>query len=189
MSIELIEPITFKGIIKIFEWPADWTVDDIIYWTLPKTYPDGTIWRPVRMSKKELERYQVREYHNALTTAGRNALLSFAGSSGATTIGFALYLAIGSGPINQLGAGDLTLANEIYRQVPNSTAITGTQNDLATIVGTNTAPGTWAEYGLFGKNATATANSGQLNTHALANPTYTKVNGTPATIDYLINLT
>ena len=189
MSIELIETITFSGIIKIHEWPADWTIDDIVYWTLPETDRDGKIIRPARMSKKELERYQVREYHNLLTSAGRTQLLSFAGSNNATTLGFAQYLAIGAGPINVVGAGDTFLANEIYRQVPNSTAITGTQNDIATIIGTNTAPGTWVEYGLFGKNATATPSSGQLNTHALANPSYVKVNGTPVTVDYLVSLT
>ena len=189
MSIELIETIKISGIIKVHEWPADWTLEDIIYWTLPLTLPDGTIIRPARMSKKELERYQVREYHNLLTTAGRNAFLSFGGSSNATTLGFAQYLAIGTGTLNVVGAGDAILAGELYRQVPNSTAITGTQNDIATVIGTNTAPGTWTEYGLFGKNATATVNSGQLNTHALANPSYNKVNGTPVTVDYLLNLT
>jgi len=189
MSIELIETITFSGIIKVHEWPGDWTIEDIIYWTLPETDRDGKIIRPARMSAREIERYQVREYRNALTTAGRNALLSFAGSQNATTLGWSQYLAIGTGSLNVVGAGDTILVGELYRQVPNSAAITGNQIDIATIIGTNTAAGTWTEYGLFGKNATATANSGEMHTHALANPSYTKVNGTPVTIDYLPQLT
>lgn len=183
------ETIKFTGIIKVHEWPLDWSLEDIIYWTVPQTDGHGKIIRPARMSRKEIERYQVREYHNLLTSAGRSALLAFAGSSNATTLGFAQYLAIGTGTINVVGAGDPILAAELYRQVPNSTAITGTQIDIATIIGTNTAAGTWTEYGLFGKNATATTNTGELHTHAQANPSYTKVNGTPATIDYLVSLT
>lgn len=185
MSIEIIEPIKYAARIFVYEYPG-WTEEEIIYWTLPEVDQQSRIIRPARMSRREIERYLAAESHNILTSAGRTLILQFIGNNTGTSP-FAQYLAIGTFPINSVSPGDTSVNSELYRQVPNTTAITGTQNDIATVIGTNIAAGTWTNCGFYGVNATATSGSGQLNTHALLS--YTKVNGTPVTIDYIPSLT
>ena len=183
--IKLFEKHKYNARIFVYEYPG-WTEEEIIYWTLPEVNKKSEIIRPARMSKRELERYLAAESHNILTTAGRTLALQFFGNNTGTSP-FAQYLAIGTFPINSVSPGDNTVNTEIYRQVPNTTAITGTQNDIATVIGTNTAAGAWTNCGFFGVNATSTSGSGQLNSHALLS--YTKSNGTPVTIDYIPSLT
>jgi hypothetical protein len=185
MSMAIEETMNISGLIKIYEWPSAWSVEEIVYWTLPEVNEHGEIIRPARLSPEEIARHQAAEFHNILTTSGRTQVLQFIGNNTGTSP-FGQYLSVGTFPINSVSPGDTAVNTEIYRQVPNTTAITGTQNDLATVFGTNTAPGAWTNCGLWGINATATANSGTLMTHALLS--YTKVNGTPVTIDYIISL-
>ena len=174
VKLEVIEEaLHFVGMIKIREFPLDATLEDWLAW-----WP--------RLTSRERDRYTLAEAHNLLTSAGRTQLLQFIGNNTGTAP-FSQYLAIGTGNINMVAPADTSLATELYRQVPNTSTITGTQNDLATVIGTNTAPGTWTNCGLFGVNATGTAGSGTLMTHALLS--YTKVNGTPVTIDYLLSQT
>lgn len=187
MLIKLFERFTYKARIFVYEYPG-WTEEEIIYWTLPEVNEKSEIIRPARMSKRQLERYLAAESHNILTTAGRNQALQFLGNGGATGA-FCQQVAIGTFGINSVSPGDTTLGggSELYRQTPNTTAITGTQNDIAVVIGTNIAAGTWTNGGVFGINATSLAGSGTLMTHFLLN--YTKVNGTPATIDVIPSLT
>ena len=185
MSIRLFERNKYNARIFVYAYPG-WTEEEIIYWTLPEVNEKSEIIRDARMSRRQIERYLAAESHNILTTAGRNLALQFFGNNTGTSP-FAQYLAIGTFPINSVSPGDTTVNTEIYRQVPNTTAITGTQNDIATVIGTNTAAGSWTNCGFFGVNANAALGSGQLNSHALLS--YTKVNGTPVTIDYIPSLT
>ena len=173
VKLDIIEErLHFAGMIKIREFPLDATLEDWLAW-----WP--------RLSEKEKDRYTLAESHNLLTTSGRTQLLQFAGNNTGTAP-FSQYLAIGTGTINSVSAGDTSILGEIYRQVPNTATITGTQNDIATVIGTNTAPGTWTNCGFYGVAATSTAGTGTLLTHALLS--YPKVNGTPVTIDYVISV-
>jgi hypothetical protein len=187
MRLQLFERNKYAARIFVYAYPG-WTEEEIIYWTLPEVNEHSQIIRPARMSRRQLERYLAAESHNILTTAGRNLALQFFGNNNGTSP-FAQYLAIGTFGINSVSPGDTSLGggSELFRQVPNTTAITGTQNDIATVIGSSSGAGTWTNCGFYGVNATAVSGSGQLNSHALLS--YTKVNGTPVTIDYIPSLT
>jgi hypothetical protein len=162
------------GIIKIREYPLGASLEDWLAW-----------W-PL-LTEQERDRYTLYEHHNTITNSGRTQALTYLSASTATVQGWAQYFAVGTLATNTVGAGDTVLGNEIYRQVPTTTTVTGTQVDIATVIGTNTAPGVYTNGGLYGVTATGSANSGTLVTHSLMN--YTKVNGVPVVADYLINLT
>jgi hypothetical protein len=185
MRIQLFEKLKYKNRIFVYAYPG-WTDEEVIYWTLPEVNEKSEIIRPARMSRREIERYLAAESHNILTTAGRNLVLQFLGNNTGSSP-FAQYLAVGTFPINSVSPGDTSVNTELFRQVPNTTAITGTQNDIATVVGSASGAGAWTNGGFYGVNATAAAGSGQLNTHFLLN--YTKVNGTPVTVDVVPSLT
>lgn len=167
------ETLRFRGLIKARELPTGCELPDFLTW-----WP--------RLSERERERYTVYEHSNALTTNGRNQVLTYIGSSTATTLGFGQYFAVGNFGINTVSPGDTSVQGEFYRAVPNTTVITGTQIDVSTYFGPTSGTGLISNAGLFGINATATLGSGTLMTHALYN--YTKPNGTAVTFDYLINL-
>ncbi len=170
------------GLIRARAVPFD-SEEEWRYWWLPEI-KDGKIIRPARMSDQEKDRYTVAEARNILTSNGIGAVLGYIGSSSGSTEQFAQQFAIGDIAINSVSAGDTSLAGEIFRAAPSLSNITGVQIDLSTFIGSTQAAGNWTNVGLFGNGATSSSGSGTLMTHSLF--TYTKVNGTPVTVDYLI---
>lgn len=167
----------FVGHITGFEHPCGMPIEE--YW---KWWPSLT----QKEQRKWKEAHQCLETHNLLTVSGRTQLLSYIGSNAAVNGPFSQYLAIGNFPIANVSGGDTSVQGEIYRQIPNSAVVTGTQIDVQTVIGNSTANGSWTNVGFYGLNATSSSGSGTLMTHALL--TYTKINGVGVTIDYLINL-
>lgn len=173
ISVQSRTNTKFTGIVKVRELPRDCTLEDFLEW-----WP--------KLTEREKERWTAYEHKNTLTTAGRNQILSYIASSTSTTLGFGQYFSVGTFPINSVSPGDGSVSGELYRAVPNTATIIGTQLDLATYFGPSQAVGLLTNAGLYGINASATLGSGTLMTHTLYS--YNKVNGTPINNDYLINL-
>lgn len=179
------EGLTIAGYLIVHELPPDWTEQTFRAWWLPE-WAGGRIIRPARMSQREKERYAVAVFSNILTSAGRSYALQYLASRTANTPAFAQYFGVGNVQINAVAPGDTSLAGEIARVVPSKANIVGTQVDIASFFGASQANTTWTNAGLFGVNATSTANSGTLMTHALIS--YTKSSSVSVTVDYLLNL-
>lgn len=161
------------GLVKIRELPYGCEMADFL-----------EMWE--KMTPREKERMTVYEHHNTITSAGRTQALTYLSSSTATTLGFAQYFAVGTFPINSVSPGDTSVQTEIFRAVPQTITITGTQADVATMFGSAQANGTYTNCGLYGINATSTSGSGSLMTHSIYQ--YTKANGQAIVNDYLLNL-
>lgn len=162
-----------RGQIFFYALPETWTAKEYTcYW--------------LHMSKRERERYLVHHVHNLLTTSGRTQILTFMGASG-TTSAFAQYIAFGTFPIAAVSPGDTSVQTEIYRAVPASFTVSGTQVDISLTLPSGSANGTLTNAGIYGINATSTSGSGTLMTHALLN-NFNKVNGTAYNVDYVLNL-
>lgn len=167
------ERIHFSGRLIFYELPEPWTDEEYRrYW--------------FTMSRRERERYIVHEAKNLLTNSGRSQLLAFAGASG-TTSAFAQQVAFGT-TATVVSAGDASVQGEIYRSAPASATVSGNQVDISLTLPSGSANGTLTNAGIFGINATGTAGSGTLMTHALLN-NFVKNNGTAYNVDYVITLT
>lgn len=165
--------IGIKGTVRIRELPKGCELSDFL-----------DMWG--KLTPREKDRMTVAEHHNTLTTAGRDAVLTYISSSTATTLGFAQFFAVGTFPINSVSPGDNSVQTELFRAVPQAFTKTGTQVDVATFFGASQANGIYTNAGLYGLNATATLGSGTLMTHTLYS--YTKANGAAIVNDYLLNL-
>jgi hypothetical protein len=182
------EYLKVTGHIRFRRIPDDWTEEIYRYWWLPEWNSDGTkIVREARMSTAEKDRYTIYEANNLLTTNGRTNILTYMGSTAANTPAFAQWFAVGTFPLVTVSPGDTALGSELYRIQPSTATITGTQLDLASVLGSSAAVGTLTEAALFGVNATSTSASGTMQTHALLN-SFVKANGVTYTADYLLAL-
>jgi hypothetical protein len=180
------EELAYVGIIRWRELPFT-SPEEYQKWWLPLRDSGGRIIRSALMSEREKSRYTVHEDHNILTSSGRQYLLTYLSSTSANTPPFAQYFAIGNFPINSVDPGDTSVQGEIYRAVPSTTTITGTQLDLDTFIPSGSALGTYTNVGLLGVNAVGTlGGAGTLMTHALS--TYNK-GSIAVTASYLLNLT
>ncbi len=183
---EIRDDLHFMGLIRAREVPFD-SEEEWRYWWLPEiAMVNGKmkIIRLARMSQQEKERFTVAEAHNILVSSGISAILGYIGSQNGSTEAFAQEFAVGTIAINSVSAGDTSVQGEIWRAAPSTSNVTGVQIDISVFVGSTLAAGNWTNVGLYGNGATSTSGSGTLMTHSLF--TYTKVNGTPITVDYLI---
>jgi hypothetical protein len=183
-----IEHIKVAGIIRFRRIPDDWSEEEYRRLWLPEWNDDHTkIIREAIITPKEKERYTVGEYHNILTTSGRQEILTYLASTAANTPAFGQYFALGTGAIQTVSPGDSQLQGEIFRAAPSTATITGTQLDLATLISASQAVGTLTNGGLFGISATSSSNTGTLMTHSLVN-NFVKDNSHTYTIDYLLSI-
>lgn len=180
------KPEFAEGIIRVRKIPNEWTAEDYAYWWLPQTDDKGKVLRPARISEQEKERYyQLAEFENLITIAGRTQVLTYIGSPSGNTTQWSQYFAVGTGAITSVSAGDTSLANEVFRKAQTSYSVNGTQVDVNIQFGTTDAEFTYTNAGLFGAGASGTLNSGVLMTHAL----FSFSKGAFAlSIDYIINL-
>ena len=130
---------------------------------------------------------KVRRYKidNLAVTVGKNAIAARLAGSTATNKGSITYCAVGIGT-TAAAASDTILASELYRKLisvrssENKTAI------LKTFFNTTEANGTLQELGLFGDDATGTANTGTLYARTLT--TRTKSQAETLTITWQFTL-
>jgi len=124
----------------------------------------------------------VLELHNSATTVGKNSLASRL--AGAST-GQVTYFAVGTGASTGGGApavGDVALATELIRKQISVRSASGNVASYRVFFGTSEANDDLTEIGLFGDDASATADSGTL--FARASITKTKTDQETLTIDW-----
>lgn len=145
-----------------------------------------------REATKLFERYCLdkQEFHNTACNAGRNVLLNVLGSPTTNSYFGVQYFAVGNGATVNPSNSDTQLVTEVYRKAITTYTIPGAGNyiDCATVflttdTGSNT---TYTEAGLFGYNATSSANTGALFNHTQYN--YTKSSSINLTNDVFIYL-
>ncbi len=179
------DALHFTGIIRLRRLPEEWTPQQYRYWWCAETDGRGRVLRQARISEREKERYTEGEFYNLLTVAGRAQILSYIGASTGSTIGFAKYLAIGTGALQSPSPVDTSLAGEVFRKALASFTVQGTQVDCSFLLASADANVTMTNAGLFGNAATSTLGSGTLYTKALFS--YSK-GAYSISADYLINL-
>lgn len=182
-----LDSIRFEGIIRWREIPFE-TGEEYKKWWLPLRDESGRLIRAALMSEREKDRYTVCVDHNLLTTLGRNIILTYLASQTIyATSPFSQQFAVGTFPIINVFPGDTSVQGEIFRTPPSAATITGTQIDISAGLGNAQANGQLTNCGLYGGgNASLTAGSGSLYTHALS--TYNKLNGVAISCDYIINV-
>jgi hypothetical protein len=147
-----------------------------------------------KLTKKEKDRYTVFSCTNEITSAGKQNMLNYVGSTVMATgtsnfgavIPFAVYFAVGTFPITNVFPGDVSVQGEIFRAQPSLATVSGYTVEISTLFGSTQANGTYTNSGLFGGSATGTSGSGTLMTHAMY--PYAKANGQTVTNDYAINI-
>lgn len=188
----LIDKAQFVAALIAFRKSLEFFVGHITGFEHPRGMPlkeYGKWWPSLSQGEQQRwkEAHQCLETHNLLTVSGRTQLLSYVGSNAALSAPFSQYLAIGTFPIASVSGGDTSVQGELYRQIPNTAVVTGTQIDIQTVIAAANANATWTSCGLYGLNATSTSGSGTLMTHALLS--YIKTSAQGVTVDYLVNLT
>lgn len=174
-----------EGIIRVRRLPPDWTEDEYRYWWLPERNSKGRLLRLPRMGEREKDTYTEAVFPNLIMTAGRTQVLTYIGGTAGSTVAFGKYLAIGTGAILAPGPADTTLATEVFRKLQAGFTVQGTQVDINFALLSGDANVTMSNAGLYGAAATATLNSGTLETHAL----FSYVKGAwTISVDYLVNL-
>ncbi len=164
-----IDTLRLTGILRFREVPFETLEDYMRFW--------------LTMSEREKNRYTVFENRNILTASGKQYLLTYAGSPNTSTPAWAQYFAIGNTSLAAVNAGDTSLAGEYYRMAPTSYTVSGNQVDISSFLPAGTGTGTITNAGVFGVNATATANSGVLMNHVLCG-SFVKAGGAAITADY-----
>ena len=120
------------------------------------------------------------KYHNLVCTIGEDTIISrFVGDTSKS--GEITYLALGDNTTAP-ASSDTKLGNELYRKAITQRTKSGQTAQTSTYIPTNEGDGTYKEIGLFGDDASGSADSGTLYTHAAINET--KNSGESVTIDY-----
>jgi hypothetical protein len=170
-----MDTLHITGLLRVYELPDDQALAEYERW-----------WPRFSLSEKERKGRLVVQAHNLVTSSGRTQILNFIGASGSTN-SFAQYYAVGTGAIYIVQPSDTSLSTELFRAVPASYSVVGNGVTITTNFSTSQANGTYTNSGIFGNNATSTANSGVLMTHILYS--YTKTSSVAIVNDYLISLT
>lgn len=179
--------LTFEGILKIREIPADWGEAELKRWWYDERSASGTLIRRAAMSDKEKDRWTVWEGKNMLMNAGRNQLLTFLGQLTAPGV-FSQIFSVGTGTIYTVQPSDTTISGELARIAPSSFSIVGNTVTVSSTFSTSQANGTWTNCGLWGGgSATTTLGTGTLFTHLLCS--FTKTSASAITSDYSATLT
>jgi hypothetical protein len=180
---------SFKGIVRIREYPQEWDLKTFRYWWCDERRRDGSFVHKARMTPAEKERYTVYEAENLLTNAGfTNLLTNVSVQTTGTMIVFFKVLDVNSGPISAVYRSDTTMAGggTSTRKAPTGFTIIGTQTDVAIPFTGSEALYTWTNIGIWGNAATTTPGTGTLYTHALYSYPH---GGTALTADYLLTFT
>ncbi len=115
---------------------------------------------------------EVLEFQNVIATTGKNSIASRLAGGTANNVGAISYMGIGTGT-NVPAAGDTTLQTEILRKLISTRSSSGAVATFRTFFTTAEGNAALKEVGLFGDDATATANSGTLFARRAINRTKT----------------
>lgn len=180
----MIEKLCPEGIINIYEISENWAQDkaEFDYYWLPETRVINGIHRivrPARVSDGEKhERSMLKEpVHNLITTTGISLLLTNMAVASLSNQPFSQILSVGNGAITGVTRADTAVAGDGFttgaRKAPTSLSHVGFLITLLINFGTGDAVGTLTNVGMYGynvlgsQNATTTAGTGSLMTHAL----------------------
>ncbi len=109
----------------------------------------------------------IKEFHNIICTTGKVAIARrLAGIAEKANEGEITYGATGTSGA-AVGAGDTTLGGEIERKQVASSSYTSNTCEIRTFFTADESVGAVEEFGLFGEDASAAADSGTLFNHAL----------------------
>lgn len=128
----------------------------------------------------------IRELHNISCTAGAESLV--ARMVGANR-GQVTYFAVGTGAVtggDEPAIGDTTLETELFRKQISVRSSSGTTASFRIFFNTSEAIGSLTEIGLFGDDATVTADSGVL--FARAAESISKTSSETLTIDWSLDI-
>ncbi len=104
----------------------------------------------------------VHHYKNIVTTAGKTAIARrLSGSGSVANEGIITRAALGTSGATP-SANDTTLGTEIYRKLVTTISNTGARVDISAFFSTTEAIGSLREFGLFGEDASGSANTGTL---------------------------
>jgi hypothetical protein len=120
--------------------------------------------------------------HNIACTVGKNSL---ANRLIGATKGEITYFAVGTGT-DAPAAGDTTLGTEIYRKQISVRSVSGAIATFRIFFNTSEANDTLKEIGLFGDDATVTADTGTLFARAAVDKT--KTSSETLTIDWDVEI-
>lgn len=171
-----------QGHISLYEIP-DWTDEEFRYWWCPVTDEIGSILQPARMNDWAKREFLVLEADNLITNAGIALILNNLSVSGQGNMQpVTQILSVGSGSLTGVTRADTAVAGDGFgtnsRKASASFSTTGFSTTIVTNFASGDANGTWTNIGWYGykvsgaQNATASAGTGALTTHALVS--YTK---------------
>lgn len=121
-------------------------------------------------------KFEFDEGHNLYVTTGKNAVAArLAGKTDIANRGEITYGAVGTSNAAP-SAGQTTLVAETFRKILATRLSDGNVATLRAFFGTAEANGSLREFGLFGENASGTANSGTMFNRLLINKEKTSVN-------------
>lgn len=104
---------------------------------------------------------RVFDYHNMVVTAGKNSIADGLRGTTENNKGIITYCAVGTGTVAPALA-DVQLQTELTRKLISVRSLNGKTANFKTFFNTSEANGTLREAGLFGDDASSTANSGTL---------------------------
>ena len=110
--------------------------------------------------------------NNMFVTAGKNSIADALRGTSESNKGIITYCALGTGT-NAPALVDTDLQTELVRKLVSVRSVSGNVATFQTFFTTSEGNGTLREAGLFGDDATATANSGTLFCRASINRTKT----------------
>jgi hypothetical protein len=114
---------------------------------------------------------QIYKYNNLVVTSGKVAIgRRLANIAEKTSEGMVTYGAVGTGT-NAPAAGDIKLQVEIARKQVSSSSYVSNVATIRVFFNTSEGNGTLKEFGLFGEEATAAADSGTLFNRVAVNIT------------------
>lgn len=115
---------------------------------------------------------EVQQYKNLFVTAGKNSLADGLRGTTANDKGIITYCALGTG-VTTPALADTDLQTELFRKEVSVRSVTNNAALFETFFSTSEANGTLKEAGLFGDDATDSADSGTLFCRSAINRTKT----------------
>jgi hypothetical protein len=122
-------------------------------------------------------------YKNMVVTTGKNSIA--AGLQGQASTGVITYCALGTGSTAPALA-DTKLQTEIVRKLVSARSVSANVATFTTFFTTSEGNGSLKEAGLFGDNASGTADSGSLFCHVAINRT--KTSGDTLTLAWTVTV-